>query len=98
MSITKSLQSVYNEPAFPLSIPFMADTANVHELYSVSPQVTTASSDGVACTTKQKNVDLGMFNNSNTPNIVGPGTYNFLDEVYPWVKQSYNIKYLQNNL
>ena len=39
-----------------------------------------------------------MFNNSNTPNIVGPGTYNFLDEVYPWVKQSYNIKYLQNNL
>jgi uncharacterized protein (UPF0333 family) len=47
---------------------------------------------------EQKNVDLGMFNNSNTPNIVGPGTYNFLDEVYPWVKQSYNIKYLQNNL
>ena len=45
---------------------------------------------------ERKNVDLGIMNNSNTPNIVGPGTYNFLQEIYPWVKQSYNIKYLNN--
>ena len=26
--------------------------------------------------------------------IVGPGSYNFLPEVYPWVKQSYNSKFM----
>ena len=35
------------------------------------------------------------INNSNTPNIVGPGTYDFLHEVYPWIKQSYNIKFIK---
>ena len=30
---------------------------------------------------------------NNTPNIVGPGSYHFLPEVYPWVKQSYNAKF-----
>ena len=43
---------------------------------------------------EKKIVDLGMLNNSNTPDIVGPGTYNFLSEVYPWVKQSYNVKFI----
>ena len=39
---------------------------------------------------QQKNI----LNNSSTPNIIGPGSYNFLPEVYPWVKQSYNSKFI----
>ena len=43
---------------------------------------------------EKKEIDLGMFNNTNTLNIVGPGTYNFLPEVYPWVKHTYNFKFV----
>ena len=43
---------------------------------------------------EKKEIDLGMFNNTNTLNIVGPGTYNFLPEVYPWVKHTYNVKFV----
>ena len=43
---------------------------------------------------EKKEVDLGMFNNTNTLNIVGPGTYNFLPEIYPWVKHTYNVKFI----
>ena len=43
---------------------------------------------------EKKEMDLGMFNNTNTLNIVGPGTYNFLPEVYPWVKHTYNVKFV----
>ena len=43
---------------------------------------------------EKKSTDLGMFNNSNTPFIVGPGTYNFLPEVYPWIKHTYNVKFI----
>ena len=43
---------------------------------------------------EKKSLDLGMFNNSNTPYIVGPGTYNFLPEVYPWIKHTYNVKFI----
>ena len=43
---------------------------------------------------EEKDIDLGMFNNTNTPYIVGPGTYNFLPEVYPWIKQTYNVKFI----
>ena len=39
-------------------------------------------------------MDLGMFNNTNTLNIVGPGTYSFLPEVYPWIKHTYNVKFV----
>ena len=35
-----------------------------------------------------------IINNSSTPNIIGPGSYNFLPDVYPWVKQSYNTKFM----
>ena len=44
---------------------------------------------------REKQLDsLGTLNNSNTPDIVGPGTYNYLPEVYPWIKQSYNVKFI----
>ena len=35
-----------------------------------------------------------VLSHTSTPYIVGPGTYNFLPEVYPWVKQSYNTKFI----
>ena len=38
---------------------------------------------------EKKEVDLGMFNNTNTLNIVGPGP-----EIYPWVKHTYNVKFV----
>ena len=41
----------------------------------------------------QFNEDKRIDNRSSTPNIVGPGSYHFLPEVYPWVKQSYNTKF-----
>ena len=44
---------------------------------------------------KEKKVDnLGVINNSNTPYIVGPGSYNYLSEVYPWIKHTYNVKFV----
>ena len=43
---------------------------------------------------EKKDIDLGMFNYTNTPYIVGPGTYNFLPEIYPWIKQTYNVKFI----
>ena len=44
---------------------------------------------------EKQNVNQNIINNSNTPNVVGPGTYDFLLEVYPWVKQSYNVKFIK---
>ena len=35
-----------------------------------------------------------VLSHTSTPNIVGPGSYHFLPEVYPWVKQSYNTKFI----
>ena len=35
-----------------------------------------------------------VLSHTSTPNIVGPGSYHFLPEVYPWVKQSYNSKFM----
>ena len=43
---------------------------------------------------EKQNVNQNIINNSNTPNVVGPGTYDFLQEAYPWVKQSYNVKFI----
>ena len=43
---------------------------------------------------EKKEMDLGMFKNTNTLNIVGPGTYSFLPEVYPWIKHTYNVKFV----
>ena len=46
-------------------------------------------------TFKETNIEQkNILNNSSTPNIIGPGSYNFLPEVYPWVKQSYNSKFI----
>lgn len=44
---------------------------------------------------EKQNINQNIINNSNTPNIVGPGTYDFLLEAYPWVKQSYNVKFIK---
>ena len=44
---------------------------------------------------EKQNVNQNNINNSNTPNVVGPGTYDFLHDVYPWVKQSYNVKFIK---
>ena len=44
---------------------------------------------------KEKGIEKkSTLSYSCTPNIVGPGSYNFLPEVYPWVKQSYNSKFM----
>ena len=44
---------------------------------------------------KEKRLEhKSTLGHSSTPNIVGPGTYSFLPEVYPWVKQSYNSKFI----
>lgn len=42
---------------------------------------------------KNNEYQKSILSNNNTPNIVGPGSYHFLPEVYPWVKQSYNTKF-----
>ena len=43
---------------------------------------------------EKENDSLGVLNNSNTPIIVGPGSYNYLPEVYPWIKHTYNVKFV----
>ena len=42
----------------------------------------------------RRNENKSIMGHSSTPNVVGPGTYNFLSKVYPWVKQSYNTKFI----
>ena len=42
----------------------------------------------------KKGFDAGIINNSNTPDEVGPGKYSYNKDIYPWLKQSFNIKYV----
>ena len=43
---------------------------------------------------EKKVLAIGNNINSQTPFNVGPGTYNYLSDVYPWIKYSFNVKFI----
>ena len=98
----KQNSAAFNSTADRFFLGGKNNTRNLHEMpkkmmdISVKKNKEGESSLGLTeKVVKDKNNEYqkSILSNNSTPNIVGPGSYHFLPEVYPWVKQSYNTKF-----
>ena len=97
----KQISAAFNSTADRFFIGGKNNTRNLHEVPKKMMNVSVKKNKDGESTMglTEKLVRQGgseqksILSSSSTPNIVGPGSYNFLPEVYPWVKQSYNTKF-----
>ena len=98
----KQISAAFNSTADRFFIGGKNNTKNLYDLPNVMMDISIKKNkDGestVGLTEKiiqdRINENKSIMSHSSTPNVVGPGTYSFLPEVYPWVKQSYNTKFI----
>ena len=98
----KQISAAFNSTSDRFFIGGKNNTRNLHEVPKKKMDVSVKKNkDGESTVgltekvVKEREIEQrSILSNSSTPNIVGPGSYNFLREVYPWVKQSYNTKFI----
>ena len=98
----KQISAAFNSTADRFFIGGKNNTRNLYDMPKVMMDVSvTKNKEGESTVgltekvVKEKRLEhKSTLGHSSTPNIVGPGTYSFLPEVYPWVKQSYNSKFI----
>ena len=98
----KQISAAFNSTADRFFIGGKNNTRNLHEvpkkMMDVSVKKNKEGESTLGITeklVKESGVEQkSILSHFSTPNIVGPGTYSFLPEVYPWVKQSYNSKFI----
>ena len=98
----KQISAAFNSTADRFFIGGKNNTKNLYDMPNIMMDVAIKKNKDGESTVgltekiiKDKLVEnKSTLGHTSTPNIVGPGTYSFLPEVYPWVKQSYNTKFI----
>ena len=98
----KQISAAFNSTADRFMVGGKNNTRNLHEvpkkMIDVSVKKNKDGESTLGLTekiVKETGVEQkSVLSHTSTPNIVGPGSYHFLPEVYPWVKQSYNTKFI----